>query len=76
MSISGRPFFSIVIPTYNRASLLEKTLQSIQPQTYPHFEVLVIDDGGTDSSREVVRAMEDPRILYYYKANEERGAAR
>ncbi|HEU4859386.1 MAG TPA: glycosyltransferase, partial [Chitinophagaceae bacterium] len=37
--------FSIIIPTYNRAHLIRDTLDSVFTQTYPHFEVIIVDDG-------------------------------
>lgn len=68
--------FSIVIPTYNRARILEETLKSVLEQSYSRFEVLVVDDGSTDDTRERVMAIDDSRIRYFYKQNEERGVAR
>ncbi|EMR03699.1 glycosyltransferase family 2 protein [Cesiribacter andamanensis] len=69
--------FSIVIPTYNRASTLGDTLRSLQGQTYPHFEVLVVDDGSTDASAQVVAPfLTDARFRYLPKQNEERAIAR
>lgn len=70
------PFFSIIIPTYNRAHLIEKTLRSVLAQTDGDFECIVVDDGSTDNSREVVEALGDTRFSYFWKENEERGAAR
>lgn len=49
------PFFSIIIPTYNRAAFIETTLQSVLQQTYPHYEVIVIDNCSTDNTEEVLR---------------------
>jgi glycosyltransferase involved in cell wall biosynthesis len=49
------PYFSIVIPTYNRAHLITKTLDSIKAQTFRDFEVLIIDDGSTDNTESVVK---------------------
>jgi glycosyltransferase involved in cell wall biosynthesis len=69
-------FFSVVIPTYNRAGLIRATLDSFIAQEFTSFEILVVDDGGNDNTREVVEAMGDQRIQYYYKQNGERGAAR
>jgi glycosyltransferase involved in cell wall biosynthesis len=70
------PFFSIIIPTYNRATLIGKTLASVLAQTDTDFEVLVIDDGSTDDTAAAVAAMNDSRLHYYFKTNGERGAAR
>lgn len=70
------PFFSIVIPTYNRAHLIAKTIESILAQNYIDFEIIVVDDGSKDNTREVVNSFTDPRINYYLKDNGERGAAR
>lgn len=69
-------FFSVIVPTYNRAAFLPKTLASVLAQTYPHFEVIVVDDGSTDGTRDIITQYQDPRIRYHYKINEERGKAR
>lgn len=68
--------FSVVIPSYNRAQSLLVVLDSFAKQEYPNFEVIVVDDGSTDNTGEIVKAMKDPRFKYFYKINEERGAAR
>jgi glycosyltransferase involved in cell wall biosynthesis len=70
------PYFSIVIPTYNRAHLIGETIKSILLQDYLSFEVLVIDDGSKDNTQEVVQQFKDERIHYFKKENGERGAAR
>ena len=70
------PFFSIVIPTYNRAGLIGPTIDSVLTQTFAEFEILVVDDGSTDHTAAVVRAYTDSRLHYLPKINEERGAAR
>ncbi len=57
-------FFSVVIPTYNRAEKLKKTIQSVLDQTFNDFEILVMDDGSTDNSYKVVESFGDPRIVY------------
>ncbi len=70
------PFFSIIIPTYNRAHLIRDTLWSIHKQKFQDYEVLVIDDGGKDNTKEIVERLNDDRFRYYWKENAERGAAR
>ncbi|HEX8327816.1 MAG TPA: glycosyltransferase family A protein [Hymenobacter sp.] len=70
------PFFSVVIPTYNRADLIGLTLRSVLQQDFPDFEVLVVDDGSKDNTADVVLAISDARLRYLPKQNEERGAAR
>jgi GT2 family glycosyltransferase len=69
---------SIVIPTYNRAYCLPVTIGSLQAQTYPHWEALIIDDGSSDGTAELVRAMSaaDPRIRYFPQKNAGVSAAR
>ncbi|MEM6634197.1 MAG: glycosyltransferase [Bacteroidota bacterium] len=72
------PFFSVVIPSYNRADFLPKTIQSVLDQQYTHFEVIIVDDGSTDHTGKVTEGIiqHDDRISYFYKENGERGAAR
>ena len=71
------PFFSIIIPTYNRAGLIAATLYSVQNQNFTDFEVLVVDDGSKDNTAEVLLPfIADMRFKYLPKDNAERGAAR
>jgi glycosyltransferase involved in cell wall biosynthesis len=71
------PFFSIIIPTYNRADLIGRTLATVQAQTLGAFEALVVDDGSRDNTAEVVEPfLADTRFHYLPKQNAERGAAR
>jgi glycosyltransferase involved in cell wall biosynthesis len=68
--------FSIIIPTYNRSAILRETLLSVLSQTYLQYEIIVVDDGSTDNTKEVVERMQSEKIHYYYKKNEERSVAR
>jgi glycosyltransferase involved in cell wall biosynthesis len=60
---------SVVIPTYNRASLIAESIQSVLDQTFADFEIIVIDDGSSDNTREVVGNFKDPRIKYIRQDN-------
>lgn len=70
--------FSIIIPSFNRAFLIAETLRSIESQSYSNWECIVVDDGSTDNTREVVQNLskKDARIHYIYQKNAERSAAR
>lgn len=56
------PVVSVCVPTYNSARFIAATVQSILDQTFPDFEVIVVDDASTDGTAEIVAAMEDPRL--------------
>src|SRR5699024_11992291 len=64
-----RPFFSVIIATYNRECLLERALQSLVNQTEHDWEAVVIDDGSTDGTVDVVRKISQcvPGKLAYVK---------
>lgn len=70
-------FFSVIIPTYNRASLISNTIESVLNQKFKDFELLIIDDGSTDNTQVAVQKFtSDVRVKYFKKENGERGAAR
>lgn len=73
-----QPFFSIVIPTHNRAALISSALDCFINQEFQDFEVIVVDDGGTDNTEEIVAlaTRRNQMIAYYHKENEERSIAR
>jgi len=74
--MKAKPFISVIIPSYNRASMIAKTIESLQQQDYNDYEILVIDDGSTDNTEQVVKEMTDGRTTYFKKKNAERAAAR
>lgn len=69
-------FFSVVIPLFNRESVIKSTIESVLNQTFSDFELIVVDDGSTDNSLEVVRAISDNRIKIVQKQNEGVSSAR
>jgi glycosyltransferase involved in cell wall biosynthesis len=72
--IRKTPTVSVILPTYNRAELIGRAIKSILSQTYQDFEIIVVDDGSTDNTEEVVKSFDDKRIKYIvYKRN--KGAA-
>lgn len=72
--MAEKPTVSVIIPTYNRAPLLGRAVQSVLNQTYQDFEVIVVDDASLDNTEEVVRHFADPRI-HYLRHEENRGTA-
>lgn len=64
----GDPLVSVIIPTYNRASLIGQSLKSALNQTYRNCEIIVVDDGSTDNTRQVVESFGSV-IRYIYKDN-------
>jgi len=70
------PFFSVVIPVYNRAAALAQAIASVRAQSFVDFEILVVDDGSKDDPRTVVEGLNDPRIRFIRQPNAGGGAAR
>jgi glycosyltransferase involved in cell wall biosynthesis len=72
------PFFSIIIPTFNRARLISRAIESVLSQDFDDWEMIVVDDGSADTTGDVVRAFSDidPRISYHYSENQGAAAAR
>lgn len=69
--------FSIIIPTYNREKYIINTIKSIISQTYTNWELIIIDDGSTDNTKEKITPFfKDNHIKYIYQKNSERSIAR
>jgi len=58
------PLISVIIPTFNRAREVRRAIQSVLDQSFCDFELLVMDDGSTDNTLEIVSSFKDPRIHY------------
>ncbi len=75
--MKANPIFSIVIATYNRAHIVERAIRSVTNQQCKDFELIVVDDGSTDSTAIVVEPyLSDPRIIYYIQPNQGVSVAR
>ena len=70
------PFFTIVIPTYNRGHMIEETIKSVLRSRFKDYEIIIVDDGSTDNTKFVVKKYLNSFCSYYRKENEERAAAR
>jgi len=70
----NKPAVSIIIPTYNRRQLIARSIESVLNQTYRDFELIIVDDGSTDGTGEVVAGFNDERIRYI-RCEENRGEA-
>lgn len=62
-------FFSIVIPAFNRAASIEACINSVFSQTEQDYEIIIVDDGSKDNTKEVVESITDSRIRYIYQEN-------
>jgi glycosyltransferase involved in cell wall biosynthesis len=63
--VEGRPLVSVVLATYNWSTVLRYSIRSVLWQTYPNLELLVIGDGCTDDSEQVVASFDDPRVRWH-----------
>lgn len=67
---------SIILPTYNRGHLIRASVLSVLAQTYENFELIIVDDGSTDDTPNVISAITDPRVRYVQQPNRGRSHAR
>jgi glycosyltransferase involved in cell wall biosynthesis len=72
------PFFSVIVPVYNTSAYIESSIGSILDQTWQDLEIIAVDDGSTDESRQLLDAIagRDPRLRVFAKENGGQGAAR
>lgn len=70
----NQPLVTVIIPTYNRAGKITKSIQSVFDQTYPNIQIVVIDDGSTDNTAEVISNF--PKVEFYVQQHAGQAAAR
>mgnify|MGYP005748391139 CR=1 FL=1 len=73
---STTPLVSVIIPVYNGANYIAESIASILQQDYQALEVIVIDDGSTDTTAEIVQNIADPRVIYKCQQNSGSAVAR
>jgi glycosyltransferase involved in cell wall biosynthesis len=76
--MKNAPFFSVIIPTFNREHSIIEAIDSVITQTFEDFEVIIIDDGSTDATSNLVTqlAEKEGRLIYVFQENQERSASR
>lgn len=70
------PETTVIMPAFNRADCIEDSIKSVLRQTHADLELVIVDDGSTDKTAELVSAIDDPRIRYFYQENQGVAAAR
>jgi glycosyltransferase involved in cell wall biosynthesis len=68
--LPAMPEVSVVIPTYNSATLLCEAVESVLEQTYQDFEIIVVDDGSTDNTRQMAEVFRGPKVKYIFQPNQ------
>lgn len=70
------PYFSVIIPVFNKALFIEHTLKSVLDQSFTDFELILVNDGSTDDSEKVIQSINDDRIRYFSIPNQGVSVAR
>ncbi len=77
MGFQGDSLVSIIMPTYDRADFIGQGVNSVLAQTYTKFELLIVDDGSTDNTRDLLEpALADSRVRYFHQENQGQSVAR
>lgn len=75
--MTRNPLISVITPTYNRANYLHEAIDSVLNQSYSNFEHLIIDDGSTDNTEELVACyLNSQKVRYFYQENQGQSVAR
>jgi glycosyltransferase involved in cell wall biosynthesis len=70
-NLKGAPLISVIIPAYNHQRFIGPAVESVLGQTVDDLELIVIDDGSTDRTGEIVKGYHDPRLIYLYQDNQD-----
>lgn len=73
---AARPLVSVMMPVYNAQEYLAEAVESVLAQTYPYWELIIVDDGSTDESLNIAQSFTDGRIHVYHQPNAGEAAAR
>lgn len=77
MTKNEKPLVSVIMPTYNRAGYIKKALDSVFSQTFDNFEIIIIDDGSGDNTKEVLEPyLNNERVFYIFQKNQKVSKAR
>ena len=71
--MENTPIISVIIPTYNRENMIGYAIKSVLNQTFKNLEIIVVDDGSTDNTEEIIRDFKDKRVKYIKKYKKNRG---
>ena len=74
--VNGDILFSVIIPTYNRAAFITKSIESVVNQKYINYEIIIVDDGSDDGTEEVIKRHKFNKLSFYRIQNSERASAR
>ena len=67
-TIINTPLVSVIIPVYNSEKFIEKAIKSVLSQSYKNYEILIIDDGSIDSSKEIIELYQS-KVKYIFQEN-------
>ena len=73
---ASQPFFTVIIPTYNREGMIGRAVEHVLNQSFRDFELIVVDDGSTDKTKAVLEQFDDNRLRVIYQTNKGRSVAR
>lgn len=74
----NNPEVSVIMPAYNAGNFIAESIESVLQQTYTNWELLIVDDGSTDNTKQIIKGFchKDSRVKYFYQQNGKQGKAR